>query len=135
MPKPITERLPTTEITPDPVLEKRTRRQFTTAYKLQILAEADQCAHGELGQLLRREKLYHNQLQQWRRELADGGEAALSKTQPGPRASRTSEQKELEALRRENVRLARKLEIAEGCIELQKKLSRLLAQANDENDS
>jgi hypothetical protein len=60
--------MPLSEVQPDPQLEKRSRRVFTTDYKLKILAQADQCAHGELGPLLRREKLYSNQLQQWRKE-------------------------------------------------------------------
>lgn len=135
MPKPASEDLPDTEVEPDPALEKRTRRVFTTEYKLRIIAEADQCQHGELGPLLRREKLYHNQLQTWRRELASGGEQALGKSAPGPKPRLTPEQKELERLRRDNERLSRKLEIAEGCIELQKKLSRLIEQSKKENDS
>ena len=116
MPKPASEDLPHTEVEPDASLEKRTRRVFTTEYKLRIIAEADQCQHGELGPLLRREKLYHNQLQGWRRELAEGGEQALSKSVPGPKPRLTPEQKELEQLKRENERLTRKLAIAEDCI-------------------
>ena len=69
MPKQPTP-VPSSEVQPDLALEKRTRRVFPTEYKLKILAQADQCAHGELGPLLRREKLYSNQLQQWRREFA-----------------------------------------------------------------
>ena len=45
----------------------RTRRQFTTTYKLQILAAADACTKpGELGALLRREGLYSSHLAMWR---------------------------------------------------------------------
>jgi len=79
MPKPESE-LPENQVKPNHQLEKKTRRQFSTEYKLRILAEADQCAHGELGELQRRENLYSNQLNAWRRELANFGEAALSKT-------------------------------------------------------
>jgi hypothetical protein len=35
---------PLSEVQPDPQLEKRSRRVFTTDYKLKILAQADQCA-------------------------------------------------------------------------------------------
>jgi len=43
MPKPASN-LPQTEVSPTPALEKRTRRVFSTEYKLEILAEADrQC--------------------------------------------------------------------------------------------
>ncbi|MDA0737842.1 MAG: hypothetical protein O2999_03635 [Nitrospirae bacterium] len=51
-----------TQVTPNPVLEKRTRRTFHAEYKLRLLAEAEACKHGELGALLRREKLYSHQL-------------------------------------------------------------------------
>ena len=64
MPKPASY-LPESEVIPPPALEKRTRRVFSTEYKLRILAEAERCARGELGALLRREKLYSAQLQQW----------------------------------------------------------------------
>ena len=56
MPKHLTS-VPASEVQPDPALEKRTRRVFPTEYELRILAQADQCALGELGPLLRREKL------------------------------------------------------------------------------
>jgi hypothetical protein len=52
MPKPISKHHDT-QITPDPALEKRTRRSFSTEYKLRIIAEADTCQYGELGGLLR----------------------------------------------------------------------------------
>ena len=58
MPKPDDSVLPQTQVTPDPVLEKRSHRRFTTEYKLRIIAEVDQCQHGELGASFRRERLY-----------------------------------------------------------------------------
>jgi len=58
MPK-LSSELPDTQITPEPSLEKRTRRIFASAYKLRILAEANTCKHGELGALLRRVNLVH----------------------------------------------------------------------------
>jgi transposase-like protein len=120
MPKPESE-MPENQVKPDPQLEKRVRRHFSTAYKLRILAEADQCAHGELGSLLRREKLYSNQLSAWRKELASGGEAALSKSAPGPKAAKTSEQKRIEQLEKELAKTRRRLRITEDCVGLQKK--------------
>ena len=66
MPKSASDRLDT-QITPEPALEKRSRRQFVPEYKLRIIAQADACKYGELGALLRREKLYSNQLSDWRR--------------------------------------------------------------------
>lgn len=54
MPKPESQ-MPENQVALDPRLEKCTRRYFSTEYELKIVAEADQCAHGELGPLLRRE--------------------------------------------------------------------------------
>lgn len=39
------------------VQPKAERRRFTGEYKRRIVAEAEQCQHGELGSLLRREGL------------------------------------------------------------------------------
>ena len=99
-----------------------------------LIAEADQCRRGELGALLRREHLYSSQLQDWRKQLARGGEQALSKSAPGPQPKLTAEQRELEKLRRENARLTRKLEIANGCLGLQKKVLQMLDQVNSGDD-
>ena len=134
MPKPVVETVLDTQVVPDPMLEKRTHRRFSTEYKLRIIAEADQCRRGELGSLLRRENLYSNQLQTWRKKLAEGGEQALSKSAPGPQPKLTAEQRELEKLRRDNARLTRKLEIANGCLELQKKALQMLDHARNGND-
>jgi len=79
MPKAPRE-LPESQVSPDPKQERRTRRRFTAEYKLQIIAEADQCQRGEVGQLLRREGLYSSQLNQWRRERVAGGPEGLSKS-------------------------------------------------------
>jgi transposase len=84
MPKRATDIL-TTEVTPDPRSEKRTRRVFTRDYKLSILQQAEACQHGDLGVLLRREKLYSNQLSQWRREFKAGGAEALENLLPAPK--------------------------------------------------
>lgn len=132
MPKPGHNEIDT-QVQPDAALEKRSRRSFTTDYKMKILAQADQCARGELGVLLRREKLYGTQLQQWRRDLAAGGVEGLSKTAPGPKARFTPEQKEIETLRQENQRLMRKLEIADGCLALQKKALAMIDLATTGN--
>ena len=130
MPKPESIRLKT-QITPDPALEKRTRRKFTVEYKLRIITEANACKHGELGALLRKEKLYSNQLADWRREFAENGVAGLSKSAPGPVASKTPEQRRIEQLEKENTRLSRQLEIANDCLDLQKKALSMLDHLNN----
>ena len=122
MPKPTNS----TQVTPEPALEKRTRRQFTPEYKLRIIAEADACKYGELGAVLRRENLYSNQLSDWRREYAEKGVAGLSKSAPGPLPSKTPDQRRIEQLEKENSRLTRKLGIANDCLDLQKKALAML---------
>ena len=132
MPKPATIIDP--KVKPNPALEKRTRRVFTTDYKLSILRQADACQHGELGKLLRREKLYSNQLAQWRREFAEHGVAGLAKSSPGPTAKKSAEQKRLEQLEKEVTRLRREIEVKDGCLMLQKKALALL-DSLEQNES
>ena len=133
MPKPQSDR-PDTQVTPEPALEKRTRRQFKPESKLRIMAEADACQHGQLGALLRREKLYSNQLSAWRREYAQHGVAGLSKSAPGPAPSKTPEQRRIEQLEKENKRLNHKLDIANDCLELQKKALSMLDRLRSGKD-
>ena len=48
---------------PNPEVKARaTRRRFSAEYKRRILEEADQCQHGELGALLRREGIERPEL-------------------------------------------------------------------------
>ena len=133
MPKSVSKQF-NTQVTPEPVLEKRTRRKFTAEYKLRIITEATACKHGELGALLRREKLYSNQLADWRREFAENGFSRLSKSVPGPTATRTPEQRRIDQLEKENNRLNRKLERANDCLDLQKKALSMLDRSNNGND-
>jgi transposase-like protein len=84
--------------------------------------------------LLRREKLYSNQLQQWRRELAEQGVDGLKKSAPGPAPKKTVEQKRIEQLEKENERLRKQIEVKDGCLLLQKKALALL-DAFEENES
>lgn len=131
MPKPETSAH--TKVEPKPELEKRGRRVFTAQYKLSILQQADACQHGEIGALLRREKLYSNQLQQWRREQAEQGLAGLQKSAPGPAAKKTAEQKRIEQLEKEIQRLRQQLEVKDGCLMLQKKALAMLDLLEESN--
>ena len=113
------------------VVDRPKRRQFSTAYKLRILEEAERCTKpGEKGALLRREGLYSSNLTTWRRQRERG---ELAGAQRG-RKAKTKADKELEQLRRENQQLKRKLEQAETIISVQKKFSQLLGlDQPDEN--
>jgi transposase len=126
---------PPIEVTPDPLLEKRTRRTFSTDKKLRLLTQADACKRGELGALLRREKIYHNQLSAWRREFAANGVAGLEKSVPGPQASKTPAQRRIDQLEKENSRLNRQLAFANDCLELQKKALSMLDRVSNGCDA
>ncbi len=124
-----------TQIAPAPELEKRTRRTFSTEYKLSVINEADQCKHGEIGALLRREKLYSNQLAQWRKEFAADGVKGLEKSKPGPAASQSAEQKRIADLEKQIAQLQQQLKVKDSCIELQKKAISLVDMLDQENES
>ncbi len=132
MPKPASA-TPDTQVKPKQSLEKRSRRKFTADYKLRIINEADRCIHGELGAFLRREKLYSNQLADWRREFSEQGIEGLSKSKPGPATSTTPEQRQIAQLKKENSGLKRKLEVANDCLDLQKKALSMLDHLNNGN--
>lgn len=112
---------------PDPeVRALAKRRQFSAAYKLAVLAEADGAGEpGAIGALLRRERLYSSHLVSWRRERDAGALQALGRRR-GRKARSTPEQKRLERLQARCVRLERELEQARTIIGVQKKLCTLL---------
>ena len=111
---------------PDPeVPAKVRRRQFTTAYRLRILKEADACKkHGELGALLRREGLYSSHLANWRRQRDQGELVAGRARKRGPVPKPIDPR--MHHLEVENRRLQRKLARAETIITLQKKVAEIL---------
>ncbi|NDJ85572.1 MAG: transposase [Chloroflexi bacterium] len=108
---------------PNPEVQpKAERRRFSAEYKRRIVAEAEQCQHGELRALLRREGLTYAQIGKWRQTVAEG---TVGKKR-GPVANpNRAEMRRLEA---ENARLKRQLERAEAIIDAQKKLARLLEE-------
>lgn len=118
------------ESDPDPeVPAKARRRQFTAKYKLKILEEADRCTKpGQIGALLRREGLYSSLLSSWRDQRDSGALKGLAPKQRGrkprpvdPQAKRVTE------LEREVAHLQGELDKARTIIDVQKKLSQLLA--------
>jgi len=112
----------------DPEVSSRAaRRRFSASYKRRILQETDKCRSGELGALLRREGLYYSNLTKWRKQRESG---ELSSLQPRKRGKKPNPDKPLiqenEKLRRENMRLEKRLHQAETIIDVQKKLCDLL---------
>jgi transposase-like protein len=112
---------------PDPeVRAVAKRRQFTAAYKLSVVEEADRCSSpGSIGALLRREGLYSSHLTVWRREREAGALVALG-ARRGRKAKLTAEQRRIAELRSRCAQLERELSQAHTIVEVQKKLCTLL---------
>jgi transposase-like protein len=113
---------------PNPeVQEKKTRRRFSSRYKMKILSEIDACIKsGDIGAILRREGLYSSNITKWRQQFQEGALKGLTPRKRGrkkhevsPMAQRVAE------LERENQRLAGKLKQAETIIDVQKKISEI----------
>ena len=132
MPKAQSAR-PDTQVQPDSKLEKRTRRIFKADYKLRIIQEADACKHGELGALLRREKLYSNQLSDWRKEYAANGFEGLEKSVPGPSPLKSPEQRQIEKLEKQVLKLRNELDLANDYLDIQKKVLSIVDRSNNRN--
>ena len=110
------------------VVAKAERRRFTAEYKLRVLHEADRCKQpGEIGALLRREGLYWSNLITWRKQRQSGELAGLrGKRREPKRREKSPLADRVRELERENARLKRRAERAEGIVELQKKVSEIL---------
>ena len=121
---------------PDPeVPEKKPRRKFTTAYKLRMLKEYDACTlPGEIGAFLRREGLYHSNINTWIKQRDNG---VLQGLKPKKRGRKKKDinplAKENVRLERENNKLSKKLRQAETIIEVQKKISEILGISQENN--
>lgn len=123
---------PSTEVAERPV-----RRQFSTAYKLSIVQEADRCTEvGQIGALLRREGLYGSHLDKWRKLRAQGALDNATPPKRGPKPSGSPQLKaEIQRLQRENAKLEKKLKKANLVIEFQKKVAALLEMETDNEGS
>jgi transposase-like protein len=119
------------------------RRVFSPEYKLRMVAEYDRAEAGQRGALLRRERLYHSHIIEWRKardagtlvarptperpEVRQGGE---DDQPPAParrrRGRTTAEQAEVERLRRQNEKLARDLARTQAALEIMGKAHALL---------
>ena len=110
---------------PNPeVVYKGERRQFSQAYKQRIVEEAERCAAGEVGSLLRREGLYGSHLNKWRRELAGKSVERRRRNQgrQEPFAVAEALTERLQVVESENAVLRSQLVPAEAIMAAQKKL-------------
>ena len=114
---------------PDPeVAATARRRQFSSKEKRRILGAADRCTEvGQIGALLRRERIYSSQLATWRKQRKVSQRSALEPRQRGRKADPAiAEARRVVELTKENERLRHKLAQAHTIIDVQKKLCTLL---------
>ncbi len=133
-----------------PRADQPRRRAFTAEYKLAMVAEYDRAAPGERGAVLRRERLYHSHIIEWRK-ARDAGTLAASRSaeraepvadepttsaaaRRGRRGARTAEQAEVERLRRQNEKLARDLARSQAALEIMGKAHALLELLSESTD-
>jgi transposase len=125
-----------------PRADQPRRRVFTPEYKLRMVAEYDRAEPGGRGALLRRERLYHSHIIEWRRARDAGTLVARPAAEtresrsggqddPRPAAARrrgrgTAEQAEVQRLRRQNDKLAKDLARTQAALEIMGKAHALL---------
>jgi len=118
---------------------KATRRSFNVTYKTKILQETDQATQeGQILYILRREGLYTSHLSRWRKwreRMENGGMASADNSSSDKKNSAGSMRMELRKLRNQNAQLQKKLDQANLCIELQKKLGMMIENSNPEEEN
>ena len=119
---------------------KPSRRAFSPAYKLAMVAAYESAPNGEKGALLRREGLYSSHIIEWTRArdaglLGKPGRESDSGTAGTRRPKRkNSEQLELEKLRRQNEKLQADLKKTRMALDIMGKAHALLAELSESAD-
>ena len=127
---PVTPEIVPATKRPNPqVTQRATRRRFTAADKLRILAQAEACNQpGQLGALLRREGIYSSTLNSFRKQR-DAGKLGkdphqMQQQRRDKEAARQRDARKIAHLEAENQRL-------KILIELQKKVAELMSLAQE----
>ncbi|MDH6111833.1 transposase [Kitasatospora sp. MAP12-15] len=111
------------------------RRTFPAEYKLRIVAEYDAAPNGEKGAILRRERLYHSHIIEWRAARDAGAMATLVDKRTSPAQSKkAAEQAELERLRKKVARLEKEGAQKDAALELLGKAHALLEMLSESAD-
>ena len=120
---------------------KPTRRAFSPAYKLAMVAEYESAPNGEKGALLRREGLYSSHIIEWTRARdagllgkPEGRETGSALSGPGRSKKKSGEQLELERLRRQNEKLQADLKKTRMALDIMGKAHELLAELSEGSD-
>jgi transposase-like protein len=111
------------------------RRSFPAEYKLRIVAEYEAAPSGEKGAILRRERLYHSHIIEWRAARDAGAMATLvDKRTSAARPKKAAEQAEVERLRRKVARLEKEGAQKDAALELLGKAHALLELLSESAD-
>ena len=120
---------------------KPSRRAFSPAYKLAMVAAYESAANGEKGALLRREGLYSSHIIEWTRARDAGllgkpdGSETGSRAPSAGRQKKSSEQLELEKLRRQNEKLQADLKKTRMALDTMGKAHALLEELSERGRS
>jgi hypothetical protein len=120
---------------------KPKRRTFTAAYKARILAEFDALPENSPGRgaLLRKERLWHSHIEDWRRQRDAGNLASGGKNGKKPRDDDSAELARLRAenrkLQAQNEKLARDLGKTKTALDIAGKAFALLEEISNSADS
>ena len=119
---------------------KPSRRAFSPAYKLAMVAAYESAPNGEKGALLRREGLYSSHIIEWTRARdagllgKPGRQADSGPAETGRPKRRNSEQLELEKLRRQNEKLQADLKKTRMALDIMGKAHALLEELSESAD-
>jgi transposase-like protein len=119
---------------------KPSRRAFSPAYKLAMVAAYESAPNGEKGALLRREGLYSSHIIEWTRARdagllgKPGREIDSGTATTGRLKKKSSEQIELEKLRRQNEKLQADLKKTRMALDIMGKAHALLEELSESAD-
>jgi len=111
------------------------RRTFTSEYKLRIVAEYDAAPRNEKGAVLRRERLFHSHVKEWRAARDAGALEKLIDRRTSPaRAKKSVTEVENEKLRQRVERLEKELARNKAALDVMGKASALLEMLSESAD-
>ncbi|KQV11376.1 MULTISPECIES: hypothetical protein [unclassified Kitasatospora] len=111
------------------------RRTFSPEYKVRIVAEYDAAPRNEKGAVLRRERLYHSHVTEWRAARDAGALEKLADHRTSPaRAKKSTTDTENEKLRRQVERQEKELARNKAALEILGKASTLLEMISESAD-
>jgi transposase-like protein len=121
--------------------ERPKRRTFTRAFKARIVAEFDGLPENspERGELLRKNRLYHSRIVDWRRQLESGSPVSAGNKENSGKSADSAELARLRAenkkLQSQNDRLSRDLGKTKTALDIAGKAFALLEEISNSADS